>query len=170
MLIKYIGPKPLPYRLQTPIPFLSRSALIGELEFNPTADVPNAEWASFLLQECGGAFEAMEVTTTKDEAREEARQLYLQEKVGQRFMGKGAKWKAFAFLKRHKCGETHGLKKVLAGRVVIGWELVPLALADVGLKSAPIPWNKPQEGPQEVSDGERSDDRIEVGVGDQSAD
>ena len=170
MLIKYTGSKPLPYILNTPIPFLSKSALIGELSFNPTAEVDNEDWATFLLQECGGAFESVgPVGPSKQEVRKIEQNTYVEQRVGKRFCGKAGKWNGFAWLKKHRCGETHGLKKVQVGKVVIGWELVPIAMADLTLANMPIPWNKPQEGP-EVRNGESSDGRDQVRVGSESAD
>ena len=160
MKLRYVGTQPLPYRLNTPIPYVSRSEHQGELTFTPECDVPNEEWATFLLHECGGAFEPAEDLTIAparivgqpltDEQKTARRAELLKKAIGKRFMGKAGKWNAWAYLKRHKLGEELGLKKLQIGDKVLHWELVPITLADVGAKDAPIPYQKRMKGAQEV--------------------
>lgn len=160
MLLKYVGSKPLPYRLNTPIPFLSKSnADHGVLEFMPECDVPNHEWVQFLLTQCGSAFERVEnqpsvpepapaVVRTNpflplSEAERAKRHIEkVQATLGKKFRGKPGKWQAQSFLRRHRLTEEIGLKKLQIGTKVMHWECVPIALADVkvGLTDVePIP-------------------------------
>jgi hypothetical protein len=158
MIVRYVGPNPLPYRIDTPIPYTSRSEHEGTLEFNPECDVKNSQWAWFLLKECGDAFERVETRTATpkpgvhldDEQRAARRKELIEKATGRRFMGKAGKWNAFAYLKKHKLEAELGLKKLQIGDKVLHWELVPVTLADVGAKDAPIPWNKPTKDAQEV--------------------
>src|SRR5215831_1793328 len=157
MLIQYVGQQPLPLTLPTPIPFVSHSTLIGELIFNPSCEVPNDEWANFLLTQCGDAFQMVETEPVVPTQEEGPPVRTWEPPIGRRFNGKAGKWNGFTYLRNHKLGETHGLRKRNLGDKVFGWELVPIALADVGLQNAPVPWNKPQEG-QEGIDGNRDRD------------
>jgi hypothetical protein len=141
-LLKYIGPKKLPYILQTPIPFLSRSDHTGTVAFNPTAEVDGAA-ATFLLAECAGAFERVgSAVATPDQAprlvKPKADPLQY---VGKRFGGKAGKWNAIAFIKKHKAEDVLGIRKLQIVSRVIYWELVPLALADVTSEALKNTWN-----------------------------
>ena len=141
-LVKYIGPKKLPYVLQTPIPFLSRSDHAGEVSFNPTAEIDGAA-AHFLLTNCAGAFERVgSAVATPDQAPRPVKPkidplIY----VGKRFGGKAGKWNAIAFIKKHKAEDVLGIRKLQIVSKVIYWELVPLALADVTSEALKNTWN-----------------------------
>jgi hypothetical protein len=142
--VKYIGQKPLPYVLQTPIPLLSRSERTGEVAFNPTAELDDS-WAQYLLTECAGAFErvgAPQVST--DQAPRPLCQAdieHILKYVGKRFTGKAAKWQAFAFIKKHQAETILGLRKLQIIDKVVHWELVPIALADVVAEDQTPAWN-----------------------------
>ena len=161
MILEYVGPKPLPYRLNTPIPFLARSDREGEIAFNPTAEVKQ-EWAEFLLTNCGETFRNPDQDTDEEMMSPLPVKMQVSEDhtkwIGRRFKGKAGKWKGYAWLKKSKFGEIYGLKKIHIGNTVIGWEVCPIALADVGTQDAPIPW-KLQEGQKEGAD-EHDSDRI----------
>lgn len=149
MKVRYVGPKPLPYRINTPIPFVSRSEYEGQLEFNPECEIANAQWAWFLIKECGGNFEQVQTRTVPIKSGDERHKELIEKATGKRFTGKAGKWNAWAYLKKHKLQEVLGLKKLQIGDKVVHWELVPVTLADVGAHDAPVPWNKPTEGQQE---------------------
>jgi len=140
--VKYIGPKPLPLVLQTPIPHLSRSERTGEAVFDPEADLDDAS-ASFLLTECAGAFERVGLASAPtDQAPrphkpKEDPLIY----VGKRFSGKGGKWKACAFIKRHKAEAILGIRRLKIMSRTIHWELVPIALSDVTADQLDNTWN-----------------------------
>ena len=140
--VKYIGPKTLPYVLNTPIPYVSRSDHQGELVFNPEADVRD-DWANFLITECAGAFElAGRTEHSPDQAPRPVKPkedplMY----VGKRFGGKAGKWNAIAFIKKHKAEDVLGIRKLQIVSRVIYWELVPLALADVTSEALKNTWN-----------------------------
>jgi len=142
--VKYIGQKPLPYVLQTPIPLLSRSERTGEVAFNPTAELDDA-WAQYLLTECAGAFErvgAPHVST--DQAPRPLCQADIEQilkYVGKRFSGKAGKWNAVAFIKKHKAETILGMRKLQIIDKVIHWELVPITLADVTAEMLDNTWN-----------------------------
>ena len=141
-LVKYIGPKTLPYVLQTPIPFLSRSDHQGEIRFTPEGEVRD-DWANYLLTECAGAFERVgSAVATPDQAprpvKPKADPLQY---VGKRFSGKAAKWTAAAFIKKHKAETILGMRKLQIIDRVIHWELVPIALADVTCEMLANHWN-----------------------------
>lgn len=145
MILKYVGSKPLPYVLQTPIPYLSRSYHEGELAFTPEAEVKK-EWADYLLEHCAGAFERVGGPI---DSPEQAPRLLCQadieqilKYVGKRFSGKAGKWNAVAFIKKHHAEEILGLRKLQIMTAVIHWELVPIALADVKAGDLPDAWNK----------------------------
>jgi len=140
--VRYTGPKSLPLTLNTPIPFLSRSERTGEVIFNPTADLQD-DWANFLLTDCAGAFERVgSATAATDQA---PRPVKPQEDpliyVGKRFSGKGGKWKACAFIKRHHAQAVLGIRKLKIFSRTIHWELVPIALADVTADQMDNTWN-----------------------------
>ena len=152
-LVKYIGPKKLPYVLQTPIPFVSRSEHSGEVVFNPTADLQD-DWANFLLTDCAGAFERVgAASSTPDQAPrpmkpKEDPLIY----VGKRFGGKAGKWNAIAFIKKHKAEAILGIRKLKIVDRVIYWELVPLALADVKADDMKNTWNTTESRLQKQAD------------------
>lgn len=136
MLLEYRGPKPLPYCLETPIPFVSRSAREGTLSFNPHCEVDNDEWATFLLTQCGDAFAALDQPVNKyapisDDEKAKRHAQRITDTIGKKFRGKPGKWQAQAFLKRHNLTHDLGLKKLQIGDKVIHWECVPIALAEV---------------------------------------
>lgn len=135
MLLEYVGPKPLPFRVETPIPFLSRSDHQGQLLFTPTCEVPNEQWATFLLTQCGAAFKSLETKKPTSAPITVAEPQKSHE--GKRFLGKAAKAQAINFLRRHKLGDTLGIKKKQIGDTVMHWELVPLAQADLTVDTAP---------------------------------
>ena len=140
--VKYIGPKPLPYMLQTPVPYLAHSERIGQIAFNPEAEVRD-DWAQFLLTDCAGAFERVgSAVATPDQAprpvKPKADPLQY---VGKRFGGKAGKWNAIAFIKKHKAEDVLGIRKLQIVSRVIYWELVPLALADVTSEALKNTWN-----------------------------
>ena len=149
MILKYIGKKPLPYVLQTPIPFLSKSYREGEIAFTPEAEVRD-DWAEYLLEECTGAFERVGGTPVPDAqaphvlCQKEVEELL--KYVGKRFSGKAGKWNAIAFIRRHHAETVLGLRKLQIVDRVIHWELVPLALADVRSDDLPPVWNKGTKG------------------------
>jgi hypothetical protein len=142
VIVRYTGPKPLPYVLNTPIPFIARSERIGEVSFNPTAELKD-EWAQFLLTECAGAFERVgSASAPTDQAPRPIKPkhdplIY----VGKRFSGKAAKWNAAAFIKKHHAEDILGMRKLQIIDRVIHWELVPIALADVTCETLRNTWN-----------------------------
>ena len=152
MKLRYIGTKKLPYVLNTPIPFLSRSEHEGEVSFTPEAELRD-DWAQFLLTECAGAFErvgAPHVST--DQAPRPLCQADIEQilkYVGKRFSGKAGKWNAIAFIKKHKAETILGLRKLQIIDKVIHWELVPIALADVTSEALDNTWN-PRGGKRSV--------------------
>ena len=173
MVIKYVGQKKLPYILQTPIPFIAKSEANGELVFTPTCTVTNDEWAAFLLDECGDAFELVEgsLPDVVHPARisDEERAKRFEEKVsatlGKKFRGKAAKWNALSFLKRHHLTARLGLKKLTVSGHIMHWEVVPIAMAEVmagdaGITSIP----STQEEGQEDIDHERDSNRESIEV------
>jgi len=170
MLLEYRGPKPLPYKLNTPIPFVSRSEREGQLEFNPQCHVENEDWAKFLLEECGENFFMPEQPINKyapisDDEKAKRHVERVQATIGKKFRGKPGKWQAQAFLKRHDLTNDLGLKKLQIGDKVIHWECVPLPLADVKVRDAesvepPIPAQA--EGLEEVIDHEYESDSISI--------
>ena len=145
MILKYVGKKPLPYVLQTPIPFLARCEREGEIAFTPEADVKD-EWAQYLLDNCVGAFERVGVDPPADAQAPrplcQADVEQILKYVGKRFSGKAGKWNAIAFIKKHHAETVLGLRKLKIIDRVIHWELVPLALADVKADDIPDAWNK----------------------------
>lgn len=139
MTIKYVGHRKLPVVLNTPIPFLAHSDKQGELSFNPTAYVPNAEWVKFLLEECGEAF-AQDVPLTsvvkavESNASETAAvmpfvqttdQKMENSYLGKQFMGKAGKWNAIAFLRKRHLEKSLGIHRIDGG-----WELVAVTAAE----------------------------------------
>lgn len=166
MLLEYRGPKPLPYKLNTPIPFVSRSDREGVLEFTPQCEVENPDWAAFLLQECGEYFFEADKPINKfapisEEERAKRHAERVAATIGKKFRGKPGKWQAQAFLKRHHLTDDLGLKKLQIGDKVMHWECVPIALADVRVghtaEEPPIPADA--EGLEE-GDHEREDRTI----------
>jgi len=143
MLVQYVGVKPLPYRVPTPIPYLSRTADgQGELTFNPSCDVPNDEWATFLVTQCGGSFVPVEVLPASPPKPSKA-----ERSIGRRFQGPAGKWRAYAFLKKHGFGDMLGMTKLQIGDKVMHWELVPIATASVTLKDFPTGMGKRRSVP-----------------------
>lgn len=150
MLLRYVGSKPLPRILCTPIPYVSHSERIGELQFNPTCDVTNEEWADYLLAECGGAFVceqplaslpmtqpvASSFTNTISHVMSGAEASPSHPYAGKQFLGKAGKWNAKAFLKKKNIESVYALH-----RIPDGWELVPAvpAMLAEGEPSLPAP-------------------------------
>ena len=152
MKLRYIGTKKLPYILNTPIPFLSRSEYTGEVSFTPEAEVKD-EWGQFLLTECAGAFERVGAPIlSTDQAPRLLCQANIEQilkYVGKRFSGKAGKWNAIAFIKKHNAETILGLRKLQIVDRVIHWELVPIALADVTAEALDNTWN-PKGGKRSV--------------------
>ena len=142
--VRYIGPKPIPLVLNTPIPFISRSERTGEVTFNPEAELED-EWANFLLTDCAGAFERVgSAPAATDQAPRPLCQNDREEilkYVGKRFTGKAGKWNAATFIKRHRAKDLLGMRKLQIGDKVVHWELVALALADVTADQMDNSWN-----------------------------
>lgn len=174
MVIKYVGQKKLPYILQTPIPFISKSEANGELRFDPTCTVTNEEWAAFLLDECGDAFELVEgalpearkpFTPVPDEEKQKRHAEKVQQTIGKKFRGKPGKWQAQAYLRRHRLTQELGLKKLQISGMVMHWEVVPIAMADVMVGDTGVePISESSEGPLEETHHERDSDRESIEV------
>lgn len=166
MLIRYCGPKPLPRRIPTPIPFVSHSEGTGQyLEFSPECEVPNEDWSRFLLEECGDAFLAVPAPSQEQNgasqtagkmrlSEEEKQEAMVAKATGKRFSGKAGKWQAKAYLKRCHLTERLGLKKLQIGDKVVHWEVVPIALSDVQV-DASKPVSVESEGQEEQTDEHR---------------
>ena len=142
MIVRYIGQKKLPYVLQTPIPFLSRSDHQGEIQFTPEAEVRD-DWADYLLENCAGAFERVgsALAPTAQAPRPIKAKTDPLIYVGKRFSGKAGKWNAAAFIKKHHAEDILGMRKLQIIDRVIHWELVPIALADVTCETLRNTWN-----------------------------
>ena len=158
MKLRYLGKKPLPYVLNTPIPFIAKSDRDGEVAFTPDGEIKD-EWGQFLLDQCAGAFERVDQPlVVPDQAPRLLCQADVEQilkYVGKRFSGKAGKWNAIAFIKKHHAEEVLGLRKLQIMTSVIHWELVPIALADVKVSDLPEMWNKGKVGLKRVSSKQR---------------
>ena len=148
MKLRYVGSKPLPYVLQTPIPHLSRSERTGEVRFTPMADVQE-DWAEYLMEHCAGAFERVggPVVSTDQAPRPSVKVPEDPLKyIGKRFSGKAGKYNAVAFIRKHGGEDLLGIRKLQIRSQVIHWEIVAIALADVKCADMAPAWNKGQLG------------------------
>lgn len=171
MKIRYQGPKALPHRVQTPIPFVSRCEAVGVLEFNPDAEVDNEEWAKFLIEQCGEAFVPLETASPLSEGfhaeqtpdgkrykwrdKETILNERYQKALGRRFSGKAGKWQATAYLKRMKLTDRLGMKSLRIGDKLVHWEIVPIAEADTAGVTYSV--SDTSEGVERNDDDQHSD-------------
>ena len=148
MKLRYLGKKPLPYVLNTPIPFIARSDRDGEVAFTPDGEIKD-EWGQFLLENCAGAFERVDHPMgVPDQApRHSAKPPDDPLKyIGKRFSGKAGKYNAVAFIRTHGGEDLLGIRKLQIRTAVIFWEIVAIALADVKCSDMAPAWNKGQVG------------------------
>jgi len=146
--LRYLGTKPLPYVLNTPIPFVSRCEQTGSVAFTPEADVLE-DWGTYLLEHCAGAFERVDqpVVVADQAPRHSVSSSDNPLKyIGKRFSGKAGKYNAVAFIRTHGGEDLLGIRKLQIRTAVIFWEIVAIALADVKCSDMAPAWNKGQVG------------------------
>lgn len=134
MKLRYTGTKPLPFRLELPVPLLRKSDKIGEAVFNPVGELRD-DWAVWVLSH-GMPFKPVDLA--KEERAAKRRYTHHQARLrrakqfdGRRFMGTMGRWSAKNFLKEKKLTEYMTLERQPYG----GWVIRAIAAVSAGPQS-----------------------------------